>query len=210
MATALFRWYGAAGTKMLNKEIDWDTDAINATLHTAAYTENLDTHDYVDDLTNEVAAGAGYTTGGKVLASKTIGYVAANSWAQVHAVSTAYNLGEVRRPSTGNGFLYRVSVAGTSAAAAPTWPTVAGQTVTDGGVTWTCVGRGALVLDAADLSWATATFTARKIVLSDRTPGTAATQPLIAVGDFGSDQVAGGGNFDVQFDAGGILVGFVL
>lgn len=210
MATAVFNWFGAAPVKILNKEVDFDTDTIVATLHTNSYTPNRDTHAYVSDLTNEVANGAGYTTGGKTLASKSISYVAANSWAQTAAVSTAYNVGEVRRPSTGNGFLYRVAVAGTSSGTAPTWPTTIGATVTDGGVTWTCVGKGAVMLDAADLSWTTFTATGiRHVVLSDRTPGTAATQPLLGIATFSADEAGGGGNWDLQFDAGGILVIFV-
>jgi hypothetical protein len=210
MPVALIRAYGSAGVKVFNKEIDWDSDNITATLHTSSYTLAPDADDYVNDLTNEVANGLGYTTGGKLLTSKTMSYVAANSWAQQWAATTAYNVGEIRRPTTGNNFLYRCAVAGTSGGSAPSWPTVQGQTVTDGSVVWTAAGRGAVMLDAADLSWAGATFTARYIVLSDRTPGTTATQPLIGYGDFGSDQVGGGGTFDVLFDAGGIFVMFVV
>jgi len=37
-----------------------------------------------------------------------------------------------------NAYRYECTVAGTSAASEPTWPTTPGETVTDGTVTWTC------------------------------------------------------------------------
>jgi hypothetical protein len=46
--------------------IDFDTDTFRVMLTTSAYTENKDTHDFRDDVTNEVS-GAGYTTGGNVV-----------------------------------------------------------------------------------------------------------------------------------------------
>lgn len=204
------QWYRQALSKSLNKEWDWDSDAITVTLHTASYTPNLDTHDYVDDLTNELANGSGYTTGGVVLSSLTRTYTAANSWATTAATSTAYALGRVVRPTSGNGFLYRAAVAGTSGGSAPTWGTVVGGTTTDGGVTWENVGSGVIVLDAADPSWAT--FSAgpfRYAVFSDRTPGTAGTQPLLGITDFGSNQTGGGGPYSVQFSDQGVFQIFV-
>lgn len=39
--------------------------------------------------------------------------------------------------STQAGKIFKCTVAGTSAGSQPTWPTTAGGTVTDGGVTWT-------------------------------------------------------------------------
>lgn len=53
-----------------NGDIDFDTDTIKVMLTTSSYTPNQDTHDYVDDITNEVS-GTGYTAGGATLASKT-------------------------------------------------------------------------------------------------------------------------------------------
>lgn len=46
--------------------IDFDTDTFKALLTTDAYAENKDTHDYRDDVTNEVV-GPGYTAGGNVV-----------------------------------------------------------------------------------------------------------------------------------------------
>src|ERR1041385_3398305 len=56
------------------RRIDWVTDTIRMTLHTATYTPNRDTHVFASDLTNEVAAGGGYSTGGVVLATKSVSY----------------------------------------------------------------------------------------------------------------------------------------
>lgn len=50
--------------------------------------------------------------------------------------STAYVVGDLVRPTEGNGRLYRVTVAGTSDVTEPTFPTVAGGTVVDGTVTF--------------------------------------------------------------------------
>ena len=54
----------------------------------------------------------------------------------VRVNSTAYVLGNKVSPSTANGFYYICIAAGTSGAAAPTWPTANGGTVADGTVTW--------------------------------------------------------------------------
>lgn len=64
---------------------------------------------------------------------------------QVWAAATVYVAGTLRAPTTGNGFRYRVTVGGTSAAVTePTWPTTVGTTVVDNGVTWVCDGKDAL------------------------------------------------------------------
>jgi len=46
------------------------TQTIKVALTTSSYTFNQETHDYFDDITNEVS-GTGYTAGGATLASKT-------------------------------------------------------------------------------------------------------------------------------------------
>ncbi len=57
----------------------------------------------------------------------------ATAWAG----STARSAGDVRRPTTGNGRMYRViSDGGTTGSSEPTWPTTDRGTVVDGTVTW--------------------------------------------------------------------------
>lgn len=205
------QWYRQALSKFMNKEADWDSDAITVTLHTSTYAAStgLDTHAYVSDLTNELAPGSGYSTGGVTLTSLTRTYTAANSWGTARANSTAYAVGDVVRPATGNGFLYRCVVAGTSAGTVTTLGTVAGRETTDGTAVWMNEGSGVIVLDAADPTWAS--FSAgpfRYAVISDRTPATAATQPLIGLIDFGSDKTGGGGTATINFSALGALLAF--
>jgi hypothetical protein len=47
--------------------IDLDTDTFWVMLTTSSYTENKDTHTKRSDVTNEVAAGGGYSAGGQVV-----------------------------------------------------------------------------------------------------------------------------------------------
>ena len=48
--------------------IDFDTDTFKMLLVTSSYSANKDTHEYRDDVTNEVANGNGYTTNGETTA----------------------------------------------------------------------------------------------------------------------------------------------
>lgn len=204
------QWYRQALAKAMNKELDWDSDSWKITAHTSTYTPNLDTHAYVSDLTNELSTGGGYTSGGFAVTLSAPTYTAANSWGTSRANSTGYAVGDVVRPATGNGYLYQATTGGTTAGTIPTYPTVVGQTVVDGGVTWTNVGKGIIVLTGTNLSQSS--FTAgpfRYLVLSDRTAGTAATQPVVGLFDAGSDKTGGGGNLDFGFNAQGILQVFV-
>jgi hypothetical protein len=84
------KMYGNALMKILNKEVDWDTDTINVLLCTSAYTPDQDAHDYLSDITGEVANGNGYTTGGATLANKTIGYTAGTNTVKLDADDTTW------------------------------------------------------------------------------------------------------------------------
>lgn len=184
--------------------IDFLSDDMRLALVASGYTPDLAAHDFWNDVVANEASGTGYTANGTALASKTLAVTAANSWGTAWAVSTARTAGEVVRPTTGNGFLYAATAAGTNSGSEPTWPTVVGATVTDGGVTWTCIGRAIIVFDAADISWSTATVTARYGVIYDRTPGSDATRPLFALIDFDSNVSSTAATFSVQFPAQGI------
>lgn len=69
--------------------------------------------------------------------------------------TTAYGAGVFRVPTTTNGYRYRVTVAGTSAAGEPVWPTTVGNTVADGTVTWICDGPDTFGSEQADIPNAT-------------------------------------------------------
>lgn len=126
----------------LNKEVDLLDDDIRVTLHTSAYTPDQDVHDYADDLTSEVAATGGYTTGGVAITNDTLTYTA---------------------------------------------------------------GTNKLVYDGDDAVWAGSTITARKAVVKDNTPATAATKPLICYQESDTDIISSGGEFRVQWAAAGIV-----
>lgn len=81
--------YGKVFTALWNKEIDYDSDTIKVMLTTSLYTPDQDTHDYKDDVTNEVT-GTGYSAGGATLASKTVTYTAATNKHVLDAADTSW------------------------------------------------------------------------------------------------------------------------
>lgn len=202
--------YGKAFANLLGGEVagdsfgvDYLSDTVKALLCTNAYAFNLDTHETKADITNEVV-GTGYVAGGTTLGSKTITYTAADSWGTARANTTGYLVGDIVRPATPNGHLYRCIIAGTSGGSPPTFPTVSGNTVADGSVTWAETGRGVTQMDSADPSWAAATITARYAVVYKDT-GTASTSPLLFLVDFGADVSSTSAIFQVTVHALGWL-----
>jgi len=65
-SSLLGQWTGLA-----NGVFDLDTDTMKLAATTNTYVPNQDTHDFFDDVTNEVA-GTNYTAGGATLASVTV------------------------------------------------------------------------------------------------------------------------------------------
>ena len=55
--------YNSAPDEIARGDIDFDTNTFKAMLVASSYTPNKDTHDFRDDVTNEVS-GTGYTAGG--------------------------------------------------------------------------------------------------------------------------------------------------
>lgn len=62
--------YGQMLEAAFGKKMDWTNDDIYCALATSTYTPDQDTHDFWDDVTNEIS-GTGYTANGVVLGSKT-------------------------------------------------------------------------------------------------------------------------------------------
>ena len=58
--------YNRALEQLARGTIDFDTDTFKVMLVGSGYTENKDTHDFRDDVTNEVV-GTGYTAGGNTV-----------------------------------------------------------------------------------------------------------------------------------------------
>lgn len=56
---------------IMNGNIDLDTDTIKLALCTSSYTPDQDSHEFFDDITNEVS-GTGYTAGGEEITTKAV------------------------------------------------------------------------------------------------------------------------------------------
>jgi len=69
MAVTAF-WYAIAFISAFDVEVDFLADTIKVALTTSTYTPNQDTHDYFNDVTNEIT-DSGYTAGGATLGTKT-------------------------------------------------------------------------------------------------------------------------------------------
>lgn len=198
--------YGLGCVDLITGVIVPQTNTMNGMLITASYTPNFDTDHFVSTIrANEVAASGSYAANGSAIAF-TASYTSAAS-ATARANTTAYAVGEIVRPAITNGHVWRCVAAGTSAGTEPaaitTFSGIAGQSVTDGSVTWAECGRGyvKLVPTPASVSWTSATITARYLVIADFTPSTDATRNLLACIDFGSNQTSTAGTFTVTFDA---------
>lgn len=57
---------------IMNGTIDLDTDDIQVMLLTSSHTQNVDTHEYIDDVSANEVSGTGYTAGGADLANEAV------------------------------------------------------------------------------------------------------------------------------------------
>jgi hypothetical protein len=74
------KFYGNFFVALANKQIDMNSDTIKVALCTSSYTPDQDTHDYFNDITNEVSeTGTNYTAGGATIANPTITYTGATN-----------------------------------------------------------------------------------------------------------------------------------
>jgi hypothetical protein len=109
------KWYGQAFIQAFDKEIDYLADAITVTLHSSSYTPDQDTHDYQNDLTNELGTANGYTAGGQAMGTKTNDYTAGTN-------VVAFKAADVVWTATGTLTARKAAVACTTPGTAATNP----------------------------------------------------------------------------------------
>lgn len=146
---AVTHYYYALGLKaVFNKTVDWDSDNITVALTTSSYTPNQDTHDFFNDVTNQLSTAGGYT--------------------QEDGAGAGYSLTTVAMSTTNNVLSF-----------------------TADNPVWTSSGAG---------------ITARIMVVTDVSPGTSATDPLLSWSDFGQNETAsGGGTFTYDWSGSGVV-----
>jgi hypothetical protein len=66
--------FGQGWLEAMKAGIDFDGATWKMSLHTTSMAANVDTWNFQDDLTNEVANGSGYTTGGVTLTGVALSY----------------------------------------------------------------------------------------------------------------------------------------
>lgn len=85
-------WYGVPLKNLFDgtiAQVDWDTNTIKVSLHTATYTPAKDTDDFQNDATNEIT-GTGYTADGVTLGTKTVQYNTASDEIRLDAADASW------------------------------------------------------------------------------------------------------------------------
>lgn len=87
------KMYGQFLLRALNKEVTLGNGAtgLKVMLCTSLYVPNQDTHVYKSSVTNEVANGNGYTTGGATLTSVTVSYNATTNTITIDAADVVWS-----------------------------------------------------------------------------------------------------------------------
>lgn len=133
--------FGLGWKTALSTGIDLDAATWKLSLHTATFTPNVDTMNFYSDLTNEVASGNGYTTGGAALASPALSYDAATDQVRLDFADPSWTFTA--------GVTWRYGVAWIDTAGASTTDPV--MMLLDWGTSQTVSGAYTLVLDPAGL-----------------------------------------------------------
>lgn len=107
----------------------------------------------------QLGAGTSNPSGVRSVSSVT---VATSASVATWAATTAYAVNAQVKPASSPLYIYQATAAGTSGGSAPTWPTTVGTTVTDGTVTWICIG---IITPVADTDYTVDTTMARVYVL---------------------------------------------
>lgn len=84
-----WHWYGNGLLNVLKGAIDLDTDTFKIMLTSSAYTPDIDTHDFRNDVTNEVANSGTYAAGGGAT-TVTLSYDAATNEVRVVLADVAF------------------------------------------------------------------------------------------------------------------------
>jgi hypothetical protein len=146
------------------------------------------------------ANGHGYQTGNMITISGVTGNTNMNgTWIVVVLTANTYNLmnSSTLALVNGNGTF------GGTVSVAPAWPTVRGETITDGTVEWTCAGQSVVSFSCGNPTWTSATITATGAIVY-YSSGTGSTSTLIAYLDFGGSVSSTAGTFTVTIPSNGI------
>lgn len=134
MATMVM--YGRVGVNIIGGDagadvpIDFLTDTVKVSLHTATYVPDVDAHEFFSDLTNELPTANGYTAGGYTLGAKTVTYNAAGN------ITVVDNTVDPTWTAAGGSLVFRYAVAYKSTGTGTTSPLIGyldfgTQTITD-------------------------------------------------------------------------------
>lgn len=161
--------YASLAKEALLGNVRFLADAVSMALLSSSYSSGLGTQSHWSDVVADEISGTGYTAGGVQLTSPSATTTEADSWGTVWASQMNAALGQVIRPSAGNGYLYQAVVAGQAGTSEPSFSTVVGETTVDGGITWLCAGTSITVFSGASVQWTNSTITASFAVLYDAT-----------------------------------------